>query len=114
MFGALLGTLAKFRKEETMLKDKVNNHRQIVEDLSEILMLDIFQEDKRAKIEQRLEENARQEKESIRKERHELFLERRRQQAHVRRLEWKMHRIREVDQFFAATFCIRYLFIVQI
>lgn len=57
----------------------------------------LLQEDKRAKIEQRLEENARQEKESLRKERHELFLERRRQQAHVRRLEWKMHRLREVS-----------------
>jgi len=80
MFGSLLGTLAKFRKEETLLKEK---------------------EEKRAKIEQRLEENARQEKESLRKERHELFLERRRQQAHVRRLEWKMHRLREHDEWAA-------------
>ena len=82
MFGSLLGTLAKFRQEESHLKDK---------------------EDKRAKIEQRLDENARQEKESLRKERHNLFLERRRQQAHVRRLEWKMHRLREVS------FLARYL-----
>merc|ERR1712071_602147 len=80
MFGSLLGTLAKFRQEESFLKDK---------------------EDKRAKIEQRLDENARQEKESLRKERHELFLERRRQQAHVRRLEWKMHRLREHDEWAA-------------
>merc|ERR1712071_624898 len=80
MFGSLLGTLAKFRQEESHLKDK---------------------EDKRAKIEQRLDENARQEKESLRKERHNLFLERRRQQAHVRRLEWKMHRLREHDEWAA-------------
>merc|ERR1712071_248431 len=80
MFGSLLGTLAKFRQEESHLKDK---------------------EDKRAKIEQRLDGNARQEKESLRKERHNLFLERRRQQAHVRRLEWKMHRLREHDEWAA-------------
>nr|CAH0108035.1 unnamed protein product [Daphnia galeata] len=80
MFGSLLGTLAKFRQEESSQKDK---------------------EEKRAKIEQRLEENARQEKESLRKERHELFLERKRQQAHVRRLEWKMHRLREHDEWAA-------------
>ncbi|KAI9552078.1 hypothetical protein GHT06_022415 [Daphnia sinensis] len=80
MFGSLLGTLAKFRQEESTQKDK---------------------EEKRAKIEQRLEENARQEKESLRKERHELFLERKRQQAHVRRLEWKMHRLREHDEWAA-------------
>ncbi|XP_046631631.1 pinin-like [Daphnia pulicaria] len=78
MFGSLLGTLAKFRMEESSQKDK---------------------EEKRARIEQRLEETARQEKESLRKERNELFMERKRQQAHVRRLEWKMHRLREHDEW---------------
>ena len=37
--------------------------------------------------------------EKLRKERHELFMERKRQQANVRRLEWKMHRLREVRKW---------------
>lgn len=38
--------------------------------------------------------------EKVRKERHDLFMERKRQQANVRRLEWKMHRLREVRKWF--------------
>ncbi|GFG38236.1 hypothetical protein Cfor_03831, partial [Coptotermes formosanus] len=78
MFGALLGTLQKFRQEETRMKDK---------------------EEKRAKVEKKLEENAKREKEELKKERQELFQERKRKQAEIKKIELKMLRIKEQDEW---------------
>ncbi|KAJ9585684.1 hypothetical protein L9F63_002474, partial [Diploptera punctata] len=78
MFGALLGTLRKFRQEETRMKDK---------------------EEKRAKVEKKLEENAKREKEELKKERQELFQERKRRQAEIKKIELKMLRIKEQDEW---------------
>lgn len=78
MFGALLGTLQRFRQEETRMRDK---------------------EDKRATVEKKLEEQAKQEKEEMKKERQELFHDRRRKQQEIRRIEFKIQRVKEQDQW---------------
>lgn len=78
MFGALLGTLQKFRQEETKLKAK---------------------EDKKAEVEARVEEAKRREKEELRKERQKLFLSRKRQLAEVRALEAKLARSRQFQDW---------------
>ncbi|XP_024871160.1 pinin [Temnothorax curvispinosus] len=78
MFGALLGTLQKFRQEETKLKAK---------------------EDKKAEVEARVEEARRREKEELRKERQQLFLSRKRQLAEVRALEAKLTRSRQFQDW---------------
>uniref|UniRef100_A0A6B0VCK9 Pinin n=1 Tax=Ixodes ricinus TaxID=34613 RepID=A0A6B0VCK9_IXORI len=71
MFGIMLGTLQKFQSEETRRKDQL-------------------QSQKRAEIEQKLEEAAEREKAQLRKERQDLFLSRRQKQQSLRRLELKM------------------------
>ncbi|XP_012280202.1 pinin [Orussus abietinus] len=81
MFGALLGTLQKFRQEETKLKAK---------------------EDKKAEVEARVEEAKRREKEELRRERQQLFLSRRRQLAEVRALEAKLTRSKQFQDWRAA------------
>ncbi|XP_078039844.1 desmosome associated protein-like protein pinnin isoform X1 [Augochlora pura] len=81
MFGALLGTLQKFRQEETKLKAK---------------------EDKKAEVEARVEEARRREKEELRRERQQLFLSRKRQLAEVRALEAKLTRSRQFQDWRAA------------
>ncbi|KAF7398572.1 hypothetical protein HZH66_006469 [Vespula vulgaris] len=81
MFGALLGTLQKFRLEETKLKAK---------------------EDKKAEVEARVEEARRREKEELRRERQQLFLSRKRQLAEVRALEAKLARSRQFQDWRAA------------
>ncbi|XP_066584263.1 pinin [Prorops nasuta] len=81
MFGALLGTLQKFRQEETKLKAK---------------------EDKKAEVEARVEEARRKEKEELRRERQQLFLSRKRQLAEVRALEAKLNRSRQFHDWRAA------------
>ncbi|CAL7943085.1 unnamed protein product [Xylocopa violacea] len=81
MFGALLGTLQKFRQEETKLKAK---------------------EDKKAEVEARVEEARRREKEELRRERQQLFLSRKRQLAEVRALEAKLARSRQFQDWRAA------------
>lgn len=78
MFGALLGTLQRFRQEETRMRDR---------------------EDKRAVVEKKLEEAAKKEKEEMKKERHELFLDRRKKQQEIRRIEFKIQRVKEQDQW---------------
>lgn len=78
MFGALLGTLQKFRQEETKLKAK---------------------EDKKAEVEARVEEARRREKEELRRERQQLFLSRKRQLAEVRALEAKLARSRQFQDW---------------
>ncbi|XP_046736555.1 pinin [Diprion similis] len=81
MFGALLGTLQKFRQEETKLKAK---------------------EDKKAEVEARVEEAGRREKEELRRERQQLFQSRKRQQAEVRSLEAKLVRSRQFQEWRAS------------
>lgn len=78
MFGSLLGTLQKFKKEETQLKDK---------------------EEKKAKIERRLEEEAIKEKESLVVRKRELFMQRKQQQRDIKNIEIKMGLVRNFEVF---------------
>ncbi|XP_064484960.1 pinin-like [Ornithodoros turicata] len=71
MFGMILGTLQKFQNEETRRKEQA-------------------QSQKRAEIEQKLEEAAEKEKAQLRKERQDLFVARREKQQSLRRLEQKL------------------------
>ncbi|KAG5672453.1 hypothetical protein PVAND_002580 [Polypedilum vanderplanki] len=75
MFGCLLGTLQKFRKEENFLKSK---------------------EEKKAKIERKLEEQEQLEKIKIKEERDALIANRKRQQLEVKILETKMIKIKDL------------------
>ncbi|KAL1116379.1 hypothetical protein AAG570_004853 [Ranatra chinensis] len=78
MFGALLGTLQKFRQEENKLKEK---------------------EEKRAQVERKLEEAAQREKEEAKRTRQELFLSRRQQQLEIKRLEYKLIRLKQLKEW---------------
>ncbi|XP_050432193.1 pinin [Adelges cooleyi] len=78
MFGSLLGTLQRFKKEETQLKDK---------------------EDKKAKIEKRLEEEAIKEKESLVLKKRELFMQRKQQKRDIKNIEIKMGLVRNFEVF---------------
>lgn len=75
MFGSLMGTLQKFCQEESRLKPK---------------------EEKKAQIERKLEDQQLKERENMKKERQDLFLNRKRQQAEIKMLEAKMMRIKEL------------------
>lgn len=55
----------------------------------------ILQEEKRAQVEKKLEEQEVQEKAKIKKERYELFLGRKKKQQEIRIIEQKMLRIKE-------------------
>lgn len=81
MFGALLGTLQKFRQEETKLKAK---------------------EDKKAEVEARVEEAKRKEKEELKKERQQLFMSRKKQLAEVKALETKLARSKQFQEWRAS------------
>ncbi|XP_066244918.1 pinin [Euwallacea similis] len=74
MFGALLGTLQRFQQEECKLKKR---------------------EEKRTQIERKIEEHEQQEKAEIKKERQELFLNRKRKQQEIKMIELKMLRMKE-------------------
>uniref|UniRef100_A0A0A9Z3N3 Pinin n=1 Tax=Lygus hesperus TaxID=30085 RepID=A0A0A9Z3N3_LYGHE len=78
MFGALLGTLQKFRQEETQLKEK---------------------EQKRAQVEKKLEDAAIREKEELKKKRQELFFNRRQQQFEIKQLEFKLMRLKQLTEW---------------
>jgi len=78
MFGSLLGTLQRFKKEETQLKDK---------------------EDKKAKIERRLEEEALKEKQTLVQRKRELFMQRKQQQRDIKNIEIKMGLVRNFEIF---------------
>ncbi|XP_011502608.1 PREDICTED: pinin [Ceratosolen solmsi marchali] len=78
MFGALLGTLQKFRQEETKLKAK---------------------EDKKAEVEARVEEAKRREKEELKRERQQLFFNRKQQLAQVKALEAKLARSKQFQDW---------------
>lgn len=75
MFGSLLGTLQKFCQEESRLKPK---------------------EEKKAQIEKKLEDQQLKERENMKKERQDLFLNRKRQQMEIKMLETKMMRLKEL------------------
>lgn len=75
MFGSLLGTLQKFCQEESRLKPK---------------------EEKKAQIEKKLEDQQLRERENMKKERQDLFLNRKRQQMEIKMLETKMMRLKEL------------------
>ncbi|RWS21059.1 Pinin-like protein [Leptotrombidium deliense] len=72
MFGMILGTLQKFQSEESRRKDITQ---------------------KRVEIEKKLEQAAADEKETVKKERIELYKVRREKQAQIRRIELKMERV---------------------
>lgn len=78
MFGSLLGTLQKFKKEETQLKDRV---------------------EKKAKIERRLEDKALKEKETLVMKKRELFMLRKQQQRDIKNIEIKMGLVRNFEVF---------------
>lgn len=78
MFGSLLGTLQKFKKEENFLKTK---------------------EEKKAKIEKKLEEQEQLEKIKMKEEREALIANRKRKQMEVKILETKMSKLQDLQVF---------------
>lgn len=60
-----------------------------------LLKLCYFQEEKRAQVEKRIEEHEIREKAEIKKERQELFLNRKKKQAEIKMIELKMLRMKE-------------------
>ncbi|XP_055853471.1 pinin [Episyrphus balteatus] len=74
MFGSLLGTLHKFCQEESRLKKK---------------------EDQKAMVEKKVEEQEIKERANLKKERESLFMDRKRKQLEIRKLELKMHRVKD-------------------
>lgn len=100
MFGALLGTLQKFRQEETKLKAKVSIYFLLQKKIYLIIFLYlILQEDKKAEVEARVEEAKRKEKEELRKERQQLFISRKKQLAEVKALETKLARSKQFQEW---------------
>lgn len=67
----------------------------------------IFQEDKKAEVEARVEEAKRKEKEELKKERQQLFLSRKKQIAEVKALEAKVARSRQFQEWQAAHLPLR-------
>uniref|UniRef100_A0A1B0FIA8 Pinin/SDK/MemA protein domain-containing protein n=1 Tax=Glossina morsitans morsitans TaxID=37546 RepID=A0A1B0FIA8_GLOMM len=86
IFGSLLGTLHKFCQEESRLKQK---------------------EEKKAKIEKKLEEQQILERESLKKERALLFLDRKRKQMDIKKLELKMSRLKDFETWKTSTKYLR-------
>ncbi|XP_070490602.1 pinin [Chironomus tepperi] len=76
MFGSLLGTLQKFKKEENFLKSK---------------------EEKKALIEKKLEEQEQLEKIKLKEERDALIANRKKKQLEVKTLETKMDKLRDLQ-----------------
>lgn len=76
MFGSLLGTLQKFCQEESRLKQR---------------------EDRKAEIEKKLDDKQQQERETMKRERQDLFSNRKRQQMEIKMLEMKMQRMAELE-----------------
>lgn len=76
MFGSLLGTLQKFKKEENFLKSK---------------------EEKKAQIEKKVEEQELQEKIKLKQERDALIESRKRKQFEVKALETKMEKWKDLE-----------------
>lgn len=113
IFGSLLGTLQKFKQEEIGLQTKV---RRILNDnipsktickwkewnYLSISLLTYLQEDKKAQVERKIEEQARQEKEREQRERKTLFVEREMRKATIKALEAKMARVQEFEEWEAS------------
>lgn len=78
MFGSLLGTLNKFCSEESRLKGRV---------------------EKKAIIEKKVEEQELRERETIKQERRNLFIDRKKRLMEVRLLEIKMERMQDLAVF---------------
>lgn len=78
IFGSLLGTLQKFNLEESRLRQK---------------------EEKKALIERKVEKQALLENEFIKKEREELFINRKKKQAEIKQLEQKMNRLHDFEMW---------------
>ena len=66
MFGNLLGTLQKFKQDETRVKDR---------------------EQKKRDVEKKIEEKTEKEKEEAKRTKHELFSEKKKQQQEIRMLQ---------------------------
>lgn len=56
-----------------------------------------FQEEKRLRVEKKLEEDAKREKEKLMQEKRELFLERKRREIEIKRIEWSLNRVKEYE-----------------
>lgn len=78
MFGSLMGTLQKFCQEESRLKNK---------------------EEKKAQIERKLEDKQLQERETMKKERQNLYNNRKRQQMEIKMLENKMNLMKGFTEY---------------
>lgn len=78
MFGALLGTLKKFRQEETQLKEKV---------------------DKKAQVEKKLEDAAIQEKERIREDKVKLMKARRDRELYIEEVECHLAKVKSHEEW---------------
>ena len=55
------------------------------------------QEEKRLKVEKKLEEDAKREKEKLMQEKRELFLEKKRREVEIKRIEWSLNRVKEYE-----------------
>lgn len=86
MFGSLLGTLHKFCQEESRLKKK---------------------EEKKAQIEQKVEKQEMLEREYLKTERETLFVDRKRKQMEIRRLELKMSRLKDFESWESSIKCLK-------
>lgn len=78
IFGSLLGTLQKFKQDESRLKSK---------------------DERKAEIERKVEEQASKEREEIKKARQDLFQNRKKKQAEIRAIEVKMNRMKEYTKW---------------
>lgn len=78
MFGDLIGHIQKFKREENILKDK---------------------EDKKAQIEQKIEEQAALDKIKMKQEREALIANRRRKQMEIRSLELKVEKLNDLQMW---------------
>ena len=75
MFGNLLGTLQKFKQDETRVRDR---------------------EQKKREVEKKIEEKTEKEKEESKRTKHELFSEKKKQQQEIKMLQVRKFEIRKI------------------
>ena len=75
MFGNLLGTLQKFKQDETRVRDR---------------------EQKKREVEKKIEEKTEKEKEEAKRTKHELFSEKKKQQQEIKMLQVRKFEIRKI------------------